>query len=71
MTTINQTLDQRAFKALLFEKFPQINKNCIESFMSERKLFTMKDFLNKYEVLNSDTILELHYDILEFIINEV
>ena len=67
----NLTLEQRAFKELLFEKFPQINKNVIENFISERKLFTMKDFLNKYEVLNSDTILELHYEILEFIMNEV
>ena len=71
MTTINQTLDQRAFKELLFERFQRINKNVIESFMNERKLFTMKDFLNKYEVLNSETIKDLSYDILEFIINEV
>ena len=67
----NLTLEQRAFKELLFEKFPQINKNVIESFMNERKLFTMKDFLNRYKVLNSDTILELGYEILEFIISEV
>ena len=67
----NQTLDQRAFKALLFEKFPSVNKNCIESFISERKLFTMTDFLNRYGVLNSDTIQELHYEIIEFIMSEV
>ena len=71
MTKTNQTLDQRAFKALLFEKFPRINKNCIESFMQERKLFTMKDFLNKYEVLNSETIKDLGYEIMEFIMSEV
>lgn len=66
MTTINQTLDQRAFKELLFEKFPSINKNCIDDFMKVNKIFTMKDFLNRYEVLNNDTISQLHNDILEY-----
>jgi hypothetical protein len=60
------TLEKRAFKELLFEKFPAMNKNCIEDFMKVNKLFTMKDFLNKYEVLNQSTINELHYDILEY-----
>ena len=54
MTT--NTLEKRAFKALLFEKFPAINKNCIELFMENRKLFTIK---------------ELGYEILEFISCEV
>jgi hypothetical protein len=64
MTT--NTLEKRAFKELLFEKFPRINKNCIEDFMKVNKLFTMKDFLNKYEVLNNVTISQLHNDILEY-----
>lgn len=68
---MTNTLEKRAFKTLLFEKFPAINKNCIELFMENRKLFTMKDFLNKYDVLNQDTVNELHYDILEFISCEV
>lgn len=71
MTNTNQTLDQRAFKALLLEKFPSINKNCIESFMENRKLFTMTDFLNRYGVLNSDTIKELHYDFRCWIENPI
>ena len=69
MTT--NTLEKRAFKELLFEKFPSINKNCIELFMENRKLFTMKDFLNKYDALNQGTINELGYEILEFISCEV
>jgi hypothetical protein len=39
--------------------------------MENRKLFTMKDFLNKYDVLNQDTVNELQYEILEFISCEV
>ena len=69
MTT--NTLEKRAFKALLFERFPAINKNCIELFMENRKLFTMKDFLNKYDILNQNTINYLGYEILEFISCEV
>ena len=68
---MTNTLEKRAFKELLFEKFPAINKNCIELFMENRKLFTMKDFLNKYDVLNQNTINDLHYEILEFISCEV
>lgn len=64
-------LEKRAFKELLLSKFPAINKNCIELFMENRKLFTMKDFLNKYDVLNQNTINELGYEILEFISCEV
>ena len=64
MTT--NTLEKRAFKELLLSKFPAINKNCIELFMENRKIFTMKDFLNKYEVLNQSTINELHNDVLEY-----
>ena len=64
-------LEKRAFCELLFEKFPAINKKCIELFMENRKLFTMKDFLNKYDVLNQDAINELGYEILEFISCEV
>lgn len=60
------TLEKRAFKELLFERFPRINKNHIKDFMKASKLFTMKDFLNKYEVLNNATISQLHNDILEY-----
>lgn len=68
---MTNTLEKRAFKELLFEKFPSINKNTIELFMKNRKLFTTKDFLNKYDVLNQSTINELGYEILEFIACEV
>ena len=63
---MTNTLEKRAFFELLCEKMPRINKNLIKEFMKVNKLFTMKDFLNKYNVLNQKTMNELHNDMLEF-----
>ena len=60
------TLEEKAFFTLLCEKMPALNKNFIKEFMKVNKLFTMKDFLNKYNVLNQKTMNELHNDMLEF-----
>ena len=60
------TLEEKAFFTLLCEKNPALNKNFIKEFMKVNKLFTMKDFLNKYDVLNQKTMNELHNDMLEF-----
>ena len=59
-------LEQIAFQELIFEKFPKINKNLIKDYIKVNKLFTMKDFLNKYDVLNQETINKLHDDIFVY-----
>ena len=45
---MTNTLEERAFFELLCERMPALNKNFIKEFMKVNKLFTMKDFLNKY-----------------------